>query len=310
MVLNTRRNASTRLATSRLGVITLAAALTAALALYFAPRLVLAREQPAGNAPDASALAELPGEAPALATLVPDTEPTGAERADPFSPTPVKSGGEIQQDASEPGLPAPPAVPPPAASIPPRPAIIARQDFKPAPPRPSANELPDVGPAPRSDQPGALPRQPRRPEARARDTSIEERLARLEEMVHSLLAQKGGRFAPGEAPPEWRDSENRARMREKELFERQDARAADEAARVRQEREKEFRSEPGQRRQDKLRADLARRMKSLQEQRENLERQMQELRRDIEKIEREQQGVKQRNEEDNLPKKRKTEPGE
>ena len=138
----------------------------------------------------------------------------------------------------------------------------------------------------------------------------------MEEMVRSLMIQQGTKFAPGEAPAEWRESENRARMREqemerqREIFEQKNARSAEEGARVRQEREREFRSEPGQRRQDKLRADLARRMKSLQEQRENLERQMQELRRDIEKIEREQQGVQQRNEEDNLPKKRKTEPGE
>src|SRR6185295_17121936 len=126
-------------------------------------------------------------------------------------------------------------------------------------------------------------------------------LARLEEMVRSLMIQQGAKYAPGEAPAAWRESENRARMREQEMegqrdiFEQKNARSAEEGARVRQEREKEFRSEPGQRRQDKLRADLARRMKSLQEQREKLERQMQELRGEFEKIEREQEGVNKRN---------------
>ena len=159
-----------------------------------------------------------------------------------------------------------------------------------------------------------MPRQPGPPEARFSEASIEERLARLEEMVHSLLAQRGAKFAPGDASAEWRDSENKARMgakeleRNRELIKRQNARAEEESARARQAHERAFETEGDQREQARLREDLTLQMKALEEQRENLERQMHELRRQMEKLERNQDAVKKRYPDDARPEEPKAEP--
>ena len=290
MILNPRRNTSTRLAASRVGSFTTAAALAAALALYFAPRLVMALEQPADTVPDTPQAAEPDDETLVLAIPSPDAEWGEADAA------------------------IIPALAPPATPTLPRPAIIARQDFTPAPATPSVNELPDASAAPRPAQPRVLPRQPGPPEARFSEASIEERLARLEEMVHSLLAQRGAKFAPGDASAEWRDSENKARMgakeleRNRELIKRQNARAEEESARVRQAHERAFETEGDQREQARLREDLTLQMKALEEQRENLERQMHELRRQMEKLERNQDAVKKWYPDDARPEEPKAEP--
>src|SRR5262249_3566384 len=73
MILNTRRNASPRLATSRLAIITSAATLTAALAVYFAPRLALAQEEAADTHRGTQEAAEL-HEDSASATPVAEAE--------------------------------------------------------------------------------------------------------------------------------------------------------------------------------------------------------------------------------------------
>src|SRR5439155_15313080 len=108
----TRRNTSTHLAASRVGSFTTAAALAAALALYFAPRLVMALEQPADTVPDTPQAAEPDDETLVLAIPSPDAEWGEADAA------------------------IIPALAPPATPTLPRPAIIARQDFTPAPATP------------------------------------------------------------------------------------------------------------------------------------------------------------------------------
>jgi beta-lactamase regulating signal transducer with metallopeptidase domain len=287
MILNTRRNTSTRLAASRVGIATTAAAFAAALALYFAPRLVMAQAQPAGTAHDAEA--------------------AKAELAS----IPPKSGGpgvESRREAPAPDLPEPPSAGPAATPSFPQPAIVARQNLRSAPATPSVG-LPEPSSAPRPAQLGALPRQPAQPEARFREASIEERLARVEEMVRSLLAQPGARFAPDDPSADRKDSEYKDRMRKQEMerqqgqFERQSAQAEEESARAREENERTLGAEGEQREQFRVREDLTLRMKVLEEQRTNLERQMEDLRRQMEKLERERDNMKRRYRDDKLPQK-------
>jgi beta-lactamase regulating signal transducer with metallopeptidase domain len=291
MILNTGRNTSTRLAASRVGIATTAAAFAAALALYLAPRLVMAQAQPAGTAHDG-------GSAKAELTSIP--------------PNSGGPGVESRRQAPAPDLPGPPLAGPTAAPSLPLPAIIARQDFPSAPATPSVG-LPEPSSAPRPAQPGALPRQPAQPEARFREASIEERLARVEEMVRSLLAQPGARFAPDDPFTDGKDSEYRERMRKQEMerqqgrFERQSAQAAEETARAREEHGRALGAEGEQREQFRLRDDVTLRMKALEEQRTNLERQMEDLRRQMEKLERERDNMKRRYQDDKLPEKQKEE---
>ncbi len=291
MILNTRRNTSTRLATSRLGVITSAATLATALALYFAPRLVLAQEQSADGIPDTSQAADLTDEIAVQATPAVHADADSAEvqvAATP-APTPGDSGPRLKRQSPEPDLTELPALVPPIAPVPALPAVVAVQSLSPVPATPSVNEPPpEPGAAPRSARPPALRRQPAPPEARSRDASIEERLARLEELVQSLVAQRGKELE-----------------RNREFMKRYNPRTEEEPARARKEQERAFSSEGDPREQAKV--GLARRMKALQEQRENLERQMHELQREIEKIERDQDNIKRRYQDDKPPEKQKEE---
>lgn len=96
MILNTHRNRSPRLAKAKLGFITSAAALTAVLALYSGPRLVLAQTQPLTPAPAATAPATPTDSVAALpqAPQVPPPPPPAFVSPAPVAP---QQGGSIEE---------------------------------------------------------------------------------------------------------------------------------------------------------------------------------------------------------------------
>jgi len=189
MILNTKRNTSPRLAKTRLGFITTAAAMIAIAALYSAPRIVLAQTQ---TTPVAASVATSSASADAVAATAPVPVVASSLPGDsdsPFTPAPdVGPGPKFKPDspsAFRPGNPATPAIPAvpsvvAVAPAPPTPMLAPGQPFQELrPPR-----------APRS-APTLLARG-------GGDARLEERLERLERMVESLLAQRG--MQPGEPP--------------------------------------------------------------------------------------------------------------
>jgi beta-lactamase regulating signal transducer with metallopeptidase domain len=205
MILNTKRNVSTRLAKARLGLITSTAACVAIAATYAAPKVVLAQETtpvPArtvisaggsvNTTVDAAAVSSTPAPsalARTAANLTIAPVATSAYAAQPEQPaaggpTTVHSGPKAKPENSYgEGH---------ARTI----AIV-----------PSTTPIPSVAPVPptivtvpgaviASAEPFGLPRTPRPPKAMkplGPDASLEERLARLEEMVRSLAAQQEAR---------------------------------------------------------------------------------------------------------------------
>jgi len=99
MILNTHRNRSPRLAKAKLGFITSAAALTAVLALYSGPRLVLAQTQPPTPAPATTAPAT-PTDSVAALPQAPQAPPPAFVPPPPVAPpAPVapQQGGSIEE---------------------------------------------------------------------------------------------------------------------------------------------------------------------------------------------------------------------
>jgi hypothetical protein len=174
MILNTNRNTSARLAKTRLGVITTAAALLAGMALYAGPRVVLAQAALPAPAPAPSsdfARAGVAAVAFAPASPVPGPSAELPEGATAF---------DYKDRSANPYVPAPPA----AVAVPPAPTIAV-----PAWPGPARmNSLAQSN----------TPRPPRPARPGEERTSLEERLDRLEKMVESLLAQPGPRLRSSE----------------------------------------------------------------------------------------------------------------
>ncbi len=193
MILNTRRNASPRLAATWLTIMASATALFAAAAICLAPRIVLAQSDKAPARPNdhSEDAAELPLPVPVTVTLASPsialvaTEPApGNAIPTTTQPAVIVAGPKIKSDDSQAVTWQPvvvvPAVPggavTPAALVPPSP-----QAPRPARP-PSAVSITQ----PRSGQP------PRAARADSADSSLEERLRRLERMVESLLDRGQG----------------------------------------------------------------------------------------------------------------------
>jgi bla regulator protein blaR1 len=190
MILNTNRNTSPRLAKVRLGLLGTAAALVAASAIYVAPRLAFA--QSAITAPAAGLAPDAPG---ATSSAAPTTEiaasediapapaaglPSGLPATPPVPTGPkFKPGSEISVDVRPAIVPHPSIaiVTAPTAGVPPAPMTLL------TPPVPVAPMIASAG------QP-ETPRPARRP---GRDSSLEDRLDRLEKMVESLVAQQKGK---------------------------------------------------------------------------------------------------------------------
>jgi beta-lactamase regulating signal transducer with metallopeptidase domain len=219
MILNTTRNRSPRLAKTRLGMIATTAALVMAAAIYCAPRIVMAHSKPISEPPTPPAVAveddsaEVDVSAPEPPTPLPPDVPSGPKLklSTPVAVN-IKPGATALPDAAP--VPATIAVAPPVAAVAPvviavapvAPTLPPARNFQPNPAIPSAAPYPpmamNLATTP-TIPPMALAQAPAAPIAkhdahgRTKDMSIEERLARLEQMVESLTAQqkaKPGQF--------------------------------------------------------------------------------------------------------------------
>jgi hypothetical protein len=198
MILNTRRNASPRLAARWLAFMASAAALFAVITLCLAPRIVLAQTEAApvaANIP-VSVIAEPVQANPAVASVVVSFSPeagaaASSEVALPATPRPVAIGlGPKLKPGRSWEVPGQPVVEP----APPTPAVLAAPALAAAPEPLTAQSTPPLlpgslvlsaTPVP-EPRPGRAPRPVR---AESADSAIEERLERLEKMVESLMAR-------------------------------------------------------------------------------------------------------------------------
>jgi beta-lactamase regulating signal transducer with metallopeptidase domain len=227
MILNSNRNTSPRLAKARLGLLATAAALLAMAAIYSAPRLAFAQSTDAA-APAAVHPPDAPGTATASAAPTPPfaVSEDGAPsvlRAAP-SAAPAVSAGPKFKPGSEISIDVRPAIAPrPNIAIltAPSPGVapVASVASVPVPVAPVTSVVPPVLVAPlvasADSFPGSgQPPTPRPAHRPGRDSSLEERLDRLEKMVESLVAQKKnpGQFEfspkppPGEMKFNWKNS--------------------------------------------------------------------------------------------------------
>ncbi len=220
MILNTNRNTSPRLAKAKLGLLATAGALLAVAAIYAAPRLAFAQSAdaaapaalalpgaPAAPAATAAPTAEI-AVSPDIALTAPPDAPSALPVAPSVAPGPkFKPGGAVSVDVRPTIAPHPyiAILTAPSADVAPTASVAL------TPPVPVAPLVASAGPAPEPRQP-ETPRPARRP---GRDSSLEERLDRLEKMVESLVAQQKGHpghfeFSPNKPPGEmkfnWKDS--------------------------------------------------------------------------------------------------------
>jgi beta-lactamase regulating signal transducer with metallopeptidase domain len=221
MILNSNRNTSPRLAKARLGLLATAAALLAMAAIYLAPRLAFAQSAvapapaavPRLDAPSATAASATPAAAFAVSE---DAAPSDAPSALP--PAPGVSAGPKFKAGSEIAVDVRPAIAPrPSITIltAPSPALPPVASVTMAPPVPVAPVVASADTFPVMGQPGT-PRPAHRP---GRDSSLEDRLDRLEKMVESLVAQQRGKpgqfdFAPKTPPGQmkWNNSPDVAKQ--------------------------------------------------------------------------------------------------
>jgi beta-lactamase regulating signal transducer with metallopeptidase domain len=195
MILNSKRNTSPRLAKLRLGLLATTAALLAVAAIYSAPRLAFAQSAdaaaPAAGLPPTarSASTATPGPEAAIvvsedtAPVVAQDTPSGLPAASAVSAGPkFKPGNAISVDVRPAITPRPSIaiVTAPTPALAPVPSMTLVAPPAPAAPMVASADIPQPG------QPAA-PRPARRP---GRDSSLEERLDRLEKMVESLVAQQ------------------------------------------------------------------------------------------------------------------------
>jgi beta-lactamase regulating signal transducer with metallopeptidase domain len=282
MILNTRRNSSPRLAKTPLVSILTATGLVAALALYAGPRLVLAA------APVAGAAIESPGVVPSPAVAV-------AGEPVPEAPVVVVAGPEP---------PAPGVV---AVGVDPGPKFKPENPGEPPSAQVEPPEAPDLplmpDPPPRvarAGRQGKAPRSPDGPDAAdGKDGSLEERVRRLEKMVHSLMDQQGARHSRGmiyfkDGSAEVGDLDQEKLEKLKQSVDRQSARAAEQAQRAAEQakratKEMEARVEQDQLSKGEAREGFQKQLEALRKARESLGQEMERLDRQIEKIEKEQQ---------------------
>jgi beta-lactamase regulating signal transducer with metallopeptidase domain len=293
MILNTRRNSSPNLAKAGLASAVSLAVVAASLGVYFAPRLVLAAAPAsaapplrndtailtAAGAPEVSAAepAELAGVG---ASITAQSEAPAGEGAG------IEPGPKFKPDA--------PATEPPEPSeaVPgqvPEPPSIDRAPRPPAFPR-----------AARVGKPGRIASSEDSIDpADTGNTSVEERLRRLEKMVRSLMDSQNGKrahatfnFKDG-ANQNWNiDQEPADKL--KDLADRQSARALEQAQRAVEQAnraKKDFAAHRDQQGQDKgeMREALQKQVEALRQAREGLGREMERLDRQIQKLQQEQE---------------------
>jgi beta-lactamase regulating signal transducer with metallopeptidase domain len=278
MILNTNRNISPRLAGSRAGLITSAAALLALGAFYCAPRLVLAQDAPAPPAPPIAAVPPLPPVAPmppvppALALVAIAGEPLGTPSADEPEQGPrFKSSDAFSLSPT-------PRVPPAAPMSPSGPVVACTPNVSIA-----TSIAPHVHPAPyvalamadsasSSDQ-----------------SSIEERVERLEKMVKSLTAQQKNKRTLGDAwswttPTPGQPNFNMQFERSQAQMERDMARAQEQMKRAAEEMQRaaEDQELKGQMNAKEM---PRKQLEALRKAREGLQKQLDALDRQIERLE-------------------------
>ena len=312
MILNTHRNTSPRLAKSRLGVVASAAALITAFILYLAPRIVLAVPPPPLAAANQAIVQPTPAETTADAEVsqTESTEPSETESSDavvtepalaPAAPVAIDPGPKFKPEPDQ-DLPRPAIAPFPA--IPALPPIAA---LTPAP-SPFQPEVPEA------PHPVALPRHPRSPDGLDKDSSIAERLDRLEQMVHSLMAERHAGH-PGHV--EWQEGDHGRIINEKEIARireeamREAARAGEEARRAAREMQRAFADKKMRPMEEEFKIDahnfarnheaMAQQMEALKRQREILQRQMEKLQNQLERLERQRDKVKEQKESEEEP---------
>ncbi|HEY5910230.1 MAG TPA: M56 family metallopeptidase [Verrucomicrobiae bacterium] len=287
MILNTRRDTSPRLAKSRLGFLTTAAALLAALAFYSAPRLVLAQAStaPPGAANVASNNA-LPRTPAAPAALPAPPAPPAAPAAEPAEvPAPVppmiESGPKAKSQNSGDRVSENIIIAPAPTPAPPSVVVVG-----PVPVR-----APHIVAVPR---PAASPRPPRSPDSPESDSNLEQRLSRLEKMVESLLEKKEPKaevngFLYQDSPKQELRIDNEKIKLLQDRAEREAARAADQAKRGAKEAERALKLRQERDAQGKFKENFARQIEALQKHREMLEREVEKVQGQIERLEQEQE---------------------
>ena len=196
MILNTRRNTSPRLAATWLTFMASAAALFAVTAICLAPRIVLAQSDAAPPPADnqGSLIAE-PSTA-AVSSAAVSSSPEAGEAASgdaalPATPKPAAIGScpKLKTGHSSAVNWQPAAVPVPSTpdfpALAPLPAASAALAVPSAPLMPQGSFSLSAAPAP-EPRPGRTPRPAR---AESADSTLEERLERLEKMVEALMAR-------------------------------------------------------------------------------------------------------------------------
>ncbi|HTL17354.1 MAG TPA: M56 family metallopeptidase [Patescibacteria group bacterium] len=307
MILNTRRNTSPNLAKARLASFISVAVAGSALALYWAPRLVLAgtTAAPALTLRSGAATATLsaPGASAAVVSAPADpasgsavlAQADGASAAVAGVETGPKFKPEPAAEPVPPGEIAPPEAPeaPSVDAAPPVPKGFPRvvRAGKPGKGRQPLDSLDAVDPA------GA-------------DGSIEERLRKLEKMVRALMEQPGGKHSRNAFEFKDRANQNfnmdqqqieQMNDKMKDLEERQSARAAEQAKRAEEQgrraeeqakratRDLQARIEQGLQGGGEPREMFEKQLEALRKAREGLGREMERLDRQIQKLEQEQQ---------------------
>ncbi|HSH16432.1 MAG TPA: M56 family metallopeptidase [Verrucomicrobiae bacterium] len=197
MLLNTKRNTSTRLAFARTGVLTTAAIAAATVAILAGPRLVLA--EPTDQKTDPASADEVVAVEVARDVTVPvsvsaDINIVHDERAHravvevaPVANIEARVKGASPNPVIARSLSGAASISAPAPAAPPA-ALRLAQAPTPAPkprnaPRPAPAPSPDAMPSP----------------AAPREVSLEQRLQHLENLVHSLLNERA-HWTPGEPP--------------------------------------------------------------------------------------------------------------
>jgi beta-lactamase regulating signal transducer with metallopeptidase domain len=288
MILNTRRNTSPGLAKARLGFVTASAVVIALLALYSAPRVVLAQPPnpppPAAAALPVPAIAAVPAEAPPAPVAIvasadePDTLPVPPGTPD------VGPGPKFKSD----GRPHGPSAAPAINMVPVTPAA------------PSIEIAADVHPKPFPHPPGTP----------SPDGSLEERIERLEQTVQSLMEQQkhhGAFVLRGRSGGDLLVEQNKEmeKMNQKmnemakkhaELAEQQLKRAAEMAERGNKDFNFKWKAEAEQWQKGRGKEGLEKELEALRKAREGLERQMENLDRQIERAERDQERMQEEKE--------------
>jgi beta-lactamase regulating signal transducer with metallopeptidase domain len=337
MILDPNRNTSPRLSKSRLGYIVSSAMALAIAAIYCAPRIVFAQTQTSAAAAPAT---PAPGASVAQSAALPEapTAPT------PAYPPPVIAVGGTANEAvwttpEAPDAPSPGAIPP-GAKYKPGTVVTVRPGIMTTPEAPGVSSAVIVAPPimttpiqafsePRQPMPPRLARPSRN---KGPDGGLEERLARLEQMVQSLVAQQnikpgggggGGGFGGGggggqpqfymKGPDVKWEARDMQRMQDyarsqslpdqkelekmKEMAEREARLAVDQAKRAARDGEKA--AKDGLKWQFRYRKEASQKqLEGLRRQLEALEHQREMLDRQIEEIERSQGQLDDSNDEE------------